>query len=64
MFRRYGSSNGKRQQNTISTSAESGEEAHKLYNGLSAGGQIEVPITDSLGVHTLECFQTNFVFNR
>ncbi len=31
----------------ISISAESREEADKLYNGLSAGGQIEMPITDS-----------------
>ena len=31
----------------ISISAESKEEADKLFNGLSAGGQIEVPIGDS-----------------
>lgn len=31
----------------ISISAESKEEADKLFNGLSAGGTIEVPITDS-----------------
>ena len=31
----------------ISISAESKEEADKLYNGLSAGGSIEVPINDS-----------------
>jgi PhnB protein len=31
----------------ISISAESKEEADKLFNGLSAGGQIEMPITDS-----------------
>lgn len=31
----------------ISISAESKEEADKLFNGLSAGGQIEVPIADS-----------------
>ena len=30
----------------ISISAESKEEAFKLYNGLSVGGQIEVPISD------------------
>ena len=28
-------------------SAESKEEADKLFNGLSAGGQIEMPIGDS-----------------
>jgi PhnB protein len=31
----------------ISISAESKEEADKLFNGLSAGGQIEMPIDDS-----------------
>ena len=33
----------------ISISAESKEEADKLFNGLSAGGNIEIPITDSPG---------------
>lgn len=32
---------------TISISAESKEEADTLFNGLSAGGQIEMPIADS-----------------
>ena len=31
----------------ISISAESREEADKLFNGLSAGGQIEMPIAES-----------------
>lgn len=31
----------------ISISAESKEEADKLFNGLSAGGSIEMPISDS-----------------
>ena len=31
----------------ISISAESKDEADKIYSGLSAGGQIEVPISDS-----------------
>ncbi len=31
----------------ISISAESKEEAEKLFNGLSEGGQIEMPIADS-----------------
>ena len=31
----------------ISISAESREEADKLFNGLSAGGQVEMPIMDS-----------------
>ena len=32
--------------NTISISAGSREEADKLFNGLSEGGKIEMPITD------------------
>ncbi|CAM4115050.1 VOC family protein [Flavobacterium weaverense] len=32
----------------IAISAESKEEADHLYNGLSVGGQIEMPIADSL----------------
>jgi PhnB protein len=32
--------------NTISISAESREEADKLFNGLSEGGKIEMPIVD------------------
>jgi PhnB protein len=32
---------------SISISAESKDEADKLFNGLSEGGQIEVPIADS-----------------
>ena len=31
----------------ISISAESKEEADKLFNGLSAGGKVEVPMSDS-----------------
>ena len=31
----------------ISISAESKEEADKLFNGLSAGGKIEMPVSDS-----------------
>jgi len=33
--------------NTIAIIAESREEADKLFNGLSAGGKIEMPIADS-----------------
>lgn len=32
--------------NTISITAESREEADQLFNGLSAGGQIEMPMAD------------------
>ena len=31
----------------IAISAESKEEAEKLFNGLSAGGKVEIPVTDS-----------------
>lgn len=31
----------------ISISAESKEEAHKIFNGLSAGGQVEVPMDEN-----------------
>ena len=39
--------NEKENRSKISISAESREEADKLFNGLSAGGNIEVPISDS-----------------
>lgn len=42
-----GRTNEKENRSKISISAESKEEADKLFSGLSAGGQIEVPIADS-----------------
>ena len=42
-----GQTNEKENRSKISISAESKEEADKLFNGLSVGGQIEVPIGDS-----------------
>jgi PhnB protein len=39
--------NEKETRSKISISAESKEEADKLFSGLSAGGQIEMPIMDS-----------------
>ena len=42
-----GKHNEKENRSKISVSAESKEEADKIFNGLSAGGQIEMPITDS-----------------
>ena len=39
--------NEKENRSKISISAESKEEADKLFNGLSVGGQIEMPISDS-----------------
>ena len=42
-----GRTNENENRSKICISAESKEEADKLYNGLSKGGQIEMPITDS-----------------
>ena len=42
-----GRTNEMENRSKISISAESKEEADKLFNGLSAGGQIEFPIGDS-----------------
>jgi PhnB protein len=42
-----GRTNENENRSKISILAESKEEADKLYNGLSQGGQIEVPIEDS-----------------
>ena len=44
---RMGRTNENENRSKISISAESKEEADKLFNGLSAGGQIEFPISDS-----------------
>jgi len=42
-----GKTNENENRSKIVISAESKEEADKLFNGLSAGGQIEMPIADS-----------------
>jgi PhnB protein len=42
-----GKTNENENRSKISIGAESKEEADKLFNGLSAGGQIEMPISDS-----------------
>jgi PhnB protein len=42
-----GRTNENENRSKISISAESKEEADKLFNGLSSGGQIEMPIGDS-----------------
>jgi PhnB protein len=42
-----GPTNENENRSKISISAESKEEADKLFSGLSAGGQIEMPIADS-----------------
>lgn len=57
--------------NTISISADSREEADKLFNGLSAGGKIEMPIAngpfgayfgmfaDKYGIEWMVSFESN-----
>jgi PhnB protein len=42
-----GRTNENENRSKISISAESKEEADRLFNGLSAGGQVEMPIQDS-----------------
>ncbi|UBM59990.1 VOC family protein [Marinilongibacter aquaticus] len=42
-----GRTNENENRSKIAISAESKEEADKLFNGLSEGGQVEMPITDS-----------------
>jgi PhnB protein len=42
-----GRTNENENRSKISISAESKEEADRIFNGLSAGGQIEMPIADS-----------------
>ena len=42
-----GKTNENENRSKISISAESKEEADKLFSGLSAGGQVEMPISDS-----------------
>lgn len=42
-----GPTNEKENRSKIAISAESREEADKLFNGLSAGGEVEMPIGDS-----------------
>ena len=44
----------------ISISAESREEADKLFNGLSAGGTIEAPIGDSPWGSYFGCFRDKY----
>ena len=44
----------------ISVSAESREEADKLFNGLSEGGEIEMPIEDSPGGSYFGMFRDKF----
>jgi PhnB protein len=55
-----GRTNENENRSKISISAESRDEADKLYNGLSAGGQIEGPIGDSAWGSYFGCFRDKY----
>ena len=55
-----GRTNENENRSKISISAESREEADKLFNGLSAGGQIEGPIGDSPWGSYFGCFRDKY----
>lgn len=48
---------------TISIHTESEEEIHRLFNGLSAGGNVVMPLEKLFGLHCLACLTINFVFS-
>ena len=55
-----GRTNENENRSKISISAESKEEADKLFNGLSEGGKIEMPIADSPWGSYFGMFRDNF----
>ncbi len=55
-----GKTNENENRSKIVISAESKEEADKLFNGLSAGGQIEAPIGDSPWGSYFGCFRDKY----
>jgi PhnB protein len=55
-----GRTNENENRSKISISAESKEEAYRLFNGLSAGGQIEGPIGDSPWGSYFGCFRDKY----
>lgn len=55
-----GKTNENENRSKIVISAESKEEADKLFNGLSAGGQIEGPICDSPWGTYFGCFRDKY----
>jgi PhnB protein len=57
-----GKQNENENRSKISISAESKEEADHLFNGLSAGGQIEMPIADSPWGSYFGMFRDKFGF--
>ncbi len=58
-----GRTNENENRSKISISAESKEEADKLFNDLSEDGTIEMPITDSPWGPILACLETNTELN-
>ena len=57
-----GKHNEQENRSKISISAESKEEADRLFNGLSAGGQVEMPIADSPWGSYFGMFRDKFGF--
>lgn len=55
-----GRTNENENRSKISVSAESNEEAFRLFNGLSAGGQVEVPIEESPGGSCFGMFRDKY----
>ena len=55
-----GKTNENENRSKIAISAESKEEADQLFNGLSAGGQIEFPIEDSPWGSYFGCFRDKY----
>lgn len=55
-----GKTNENENRSKIAISAESKEEAVKLFNGLSAGGQIEMPFAESFGDSCFGMFRDKY----
>ncbi|NRH20833.1 VOC family protein [Candidatus Gracilibacteria bacterium] len=55
-----GRTNENENRSKISISAESREEAFRLYNGLSSGGQVEVPMDEDSGNSCFAMFRDKY----
>jgi PhnB protein len=55
-----GKTNENENRSKISITAESREEADKLFHGLSVGGQIEIPVSDSAGASYFGMFRDRY----
>ena len=55
-----GNTNENEHRSKISISAESKEEANKLFNGLSAGGKVEMPMEESTSGSCFGMFRDKF----